>query len=146
MVLFANASYLNNCELEIASIARQTRRVEQSSDRQVALNCHCEGHFVFLQINNLSAHIVINFVYIFSCQGGLPPPLNPPVYFLSNLTFSEPLKSAKLNKLFGLGFHWDLFTPTEAFSSSFATAGGDSWQLEETARLHSLTNKHSAGW
>jgi len=56
MVLFANASYLNNCELEIASIARQTRRVEQSSDRQVALNCHCEGHFVFLQINNLSAH------------------------------------------------------------------------------------------
>jgi hypothetical protein len=31
------------------SIARQ---VERSSDRQVALNCHCEGHFVFfLQIN-----------------------------------------------------------------------------------------------
>jgi len=73
MVLFANASYLNNCELEIASIARQTRRVEQSSDRQVALNCHCEGHFVFLQIN-LSAHIVINFVYNFSCQGGATAP------------------------------------------------------------------------
>ena len=55
-LLMHYALYLNNCELEIASIARQTRRVEQSSDRQVALNCHCEGHFVFLQINNLSAH------------------------------------------------------------------------------------------
>ena len=56
MVLFAIGSYLNNCELEIASIARQTRRVEQSSDRKVVLNCHCEDHFVFLQINSLSVH------------------------------------------------------------------------------------------
>ena len=89
MVLFANASYLNYCELKIASIARQTRRVEQSSDRQVALNCHCEGHFVFLQINNLSAHIVINFVYIFSCQGGATaPPLNPLFLFFFEISLS----------------------------------------------------------
>ena len=47
MVLFAIGSYPNDCELEIASIARQTRRVEQSSDRQVVLNCHCEDDCVF---------------------------------------------------------------------------------------------------
>ena len=27
------------------------RQVERSSDRQVALNCHCEGHFVFFLTN-----------------------------------------------------------------------------------------------
>jgi len=62
MVLFANASYLNNCELEIASIARQTRRVEQSSDRQVALNRHREGHFVLFEANRL---FVCAFVIVF---------------------------------------------------------------------------------
>ena len=44
MVLFAIGSYLNYCELEIASIARQTRRVEQSSDRQVVLFGHRITH------------------------------------------------------------------------------------------------------
>jgi len=78
MVLFANASYLNNCELEIASIARQTRRVEQSSDRQVALNCHCEGHFVFFYKSTIClriSNIVINLVYIHTFF------LNPLVFF-----------------------------------------------------------------
>ena len=125
MVLFAIGSYLNNCELEIASIARQTRRVEQSSDRQVVLNCHCEDHFVFFNKSTIClriSNIVINLVYI-HCK--------PPCFFFSfwNLIYSEPLKSAKLNKLFGLGFIEICFTPTEAFSSSFA----DSWRRQLTA-------------
>ena len=40
------------------SSARPRHRVEQSGDRQVALNCRREGHFVFLSYKStlLSAH------------------------------------------------------------------------------------------
>ena len=75
--------------------------------------------------------ILINIVYIhtYFVKGGYRHPLKPPVFYFSNLIYSEPLKSAKLNKLFGLGFIEICFTPTEAFSSSFA----DSWRRQLTA-------------
>ena len=75
------------------SIARQ---VERSSDRQVALNCHCEGHFVFfLQINKFvwAFQYINKFDFFSLVNGGLPPPLKPPVY-CSNLIFFETLNSA----------------------------------------------------
>ena len=67
-------SYLKYFGLPPNATPRQTHAVEQSSNRQVVLTCHCEDHFVFFTNQQ------------FVCALSDNPPLNPLLIFILNFS------------------------------------------------------------